>query len=76
MYIFICSNDTLDKSIPIVPNSLSTNDEDDKRAKPEAETSHQTIEVHYMMHNIGSNVDSKTNSKEHDTFEKLPSKMR
>ena len=76
MSIFICSNGTLDKSIPIVLNSSSTNDKDDKRAKPEAETSHQTIEVHYMMHNIGSNVDSKTNSKEHDTFEKLPSKMR
>ena len=36
------SKSTLDKSIPMVPNPLSTNGEDEKPAKLEADTSHQT----------------------------------
>ena len=54
-------------------NPLSTNDEDEKPAKPEAKTSHETTEVHYMMPNIGSNIGSNTNSKQCDTFDKSPS---
>ena len=57
----------------MVPNPLSTNDEDKKPAKLEAETSHETVEVHYMIPNIGSNVGSNTNSKQCDTFDKSPS---
>ena len=54
----------------MVPNPLSTNDKDKKPAELEAETSHEIVEVHYMMPNIGSNVDSTTNSKQCDTFNK------
>ena len=48
----------------MVPNPLSTSGDDEKPAKLEAETSHETVEVHYMMPNIGSNVGSNTNSKQ------------
>ena len=54
----------------MVPNLLSTNDKDKKPAKLEAETLHETVEVHYMMPNIGSNVGSKTNSNQCDSFNK------
>ena len=55
----------------MVLNLLSTNNKDKKPAKLEAETSHETVEVHYMMPNIlGSNVDSNTNSKHCDNFNK------
>ena len=57
----------------MVPNPLSTNGQDEKPAKLEAETSHDTVEVHYMMPNIGSNVGSNTNSKQCDDFGKSPS---
>ena len=56
----------------MVPNLLSTNGQDKKPAKLEAETSHDTVEVHYMMPNIGSNVGSNTNSKQCDAFGKSP----
>ena len=72
MYL-IYSNGTLDKNIPMVPNSLSTNDDNDKPAKLEAATSHDTIEGHYMMPNIRSNVSPNTNSKQCDAFGKSPS---
>ena len=72
----IYSNGTLDKSIPMVPNPLSTNNDDVKPAKLEAETSHETVEVHYMMPNIGSNVGSNTNSKQCGVLDKSPSKVR
>ena len=57
----------------MVPNSLSTNDDDEKPAKLEAETSYETVEVHYMMPNIRSNVSPNTNSKQCDSFGKSPS---
>ena len=60
----------------MVPNSLSTNGQDDKPAKIEAETSHETVEVHYMMPNIGSNISSNTNSKQCGVLDKSPSKVR
>ena len=56
----------------MVPNSLSTNG-DDKPAKLEAEPSYDTVEVHYMMPNIGS---ANTNSKQCDVLDKSPSKVR
>ena len=58
----------------MVPNRLSTNDDDEK--KLEAETSHETVEVHYMMPNIGSNVSSNTNSKQCGVLDKSSSKVR
>ena len=72
----LCSNGTLDKSIPMVPNPLSTNGDDDKPAKLEAETSHETVEGHYMMPNMGSNVSPNTNSKQCDGLDKSQSKVR
>ena len=72
----VYSNGILDKNISMVSNPLNTNDEDKKPAKPEVEISHKKVEVHYMMPNIGSNVGSDTHSKEHDTFDKSPSKVR
>ena len=70
MYICICfyRNGTLDKKMQMVPNSLSTN-ENDKPAKLETE-------VHYMAPNIGSNVGSNTNSNQCDVLDKSPSKVR
>ena len=52
----------------MVPNSLSAN-EDEKLAKLEVETSHQTsttIEGDYTMIDTGSNVGSNKKSKECD----------
>ena len=69
------SNGTLDNNMQMVPNPLSTNDDDDKSAKLEAETSHDTVEVHYMLPNIGSNVSSNTNSKQCDGLDKTQSKV-
>ena len=62
----------------MVPNPLSTNDDgdDEKPAKVEAETSHEIVEVHYMMSNIGSNIGSNTNSKQCDGLDKSQSKVR
>ena len=60
----------------MVPNPLSTNGDDEKPAKLEAETSHETVEVHYMMPNIGSNVSSNTNSKQCVVLDQSPSKVR
>ena len=57
----------------MVTNPLSTNDDDNKPAKLEAETSHETVEGHYMMPNIRSNVSSNTNCKQCDAFGKSPS---
>ena len=73
MYVCMCfySNGTLDKKIQMVPNSLSTN-ENDKATKLETET----VEEHYMTPNIGSNVGSNTNSKQCDVLDKSPSKVR
>ena len=56
----------------MVPNSLSTKG-DEKPAKPEAEPSYDTVEVHYMMPNMGS---ANTNSKQCDVLDKSPSKVR
>ena len=55
----------------MVPNSLSTN-ENDKPAKLETET----VEVHYMTPNIGSNVGFNANFKQCDVLDKSPSKVR
>ena len=60
----------------MVPNPLSTNGQDDKPAKLEAETSHEIAEGHYMMPNIGSNVSSNTNSKQCDGLDKSQSEVR
>ena len=60
----------------MVPNPLSTNGDDDKPAKLEADTSHDTVEVHYMTPNIGTNVGSNTNSKQCDVLDKSQSKVR
>ena len=62
----------------MVPNPLSTNDDDDdeKPAKVEAETSHEIVGVHYMVPNIGSNIGSNTNSKQCDGLDKSQSKVR
>ena len=56
----------------MVPNSLSTNG-DKKPAELEAEVSYDTVEVHYMMPNMGS---ANTNSKQCDVLDKSPSKVR
>ena len=60
----------------MVPNPLSTNGQDEKPAKLEAETSHDTVEVHYMMPNIGGNINSNTNSKQCGGLDKSQSKVR
>ena len=60
----------------MVPNPLSTNGDDDKPAKLEADTSHDTVGVHYMTPNIGTNVGSNTNSKQCDVLDKSQSKVR
>ena len=57
----------------MVPNPFNTNGDDGKPAKLEAETSHETVEVQYMIPYIGSNVGSNTNSKQCDAFGKSPS---
>ena len=47
--------------------------------KPQAETSHQTsttVEGHYTMTDVESNVDFSTNSKQRDAFDKSPSQVR
>ena len=75
MYVY--STGILDKNIPLAPNSLTAK-EDEKTTILEAETSHQTtntIEGHYMMPDIGRNVDSNKISKECNTFDKPPSKV-
>ena len=59
----------------MIPNPLSTNDEDKKPAKPEVEISQEKVEVHYMMPNIGSNVGSNTNTKQCDVLDKSQSKV-
>ena len=57
----------------MVPNSLTTNGQDEKPVKLEAEPSYDTVEVHYMMPNIGS---ANTNSKQCNVLDKSPSKVR
>ena len=59
----------------MVPDPLSTNDEDKKSAKPEVEISQEKVEVHYMMPNLGSNVGSNTNTKQCDVLDKSQSKV-
>ena len=56
----------------MVPNA---NGDDDKSAKLEGETSHETVEVHYMTSDIGTNVGSNTNSKQCDVLDKSQSKV-
>ena len=57
-------------------NPLITNDEDEKPAKLKAETSHDTVEVQYMMPNVGTNVGSNITSKHCDVLDKSQSKVR
>lgn len=71
------STGTLDKNIPLVPISPTTN-EGKKPTKLKAKTSHQTattVEGHYRMPEIGRYVDSTIASMECSTFVKSPSKV-
>ena len=55
---------------------MSTIDENGKPTKLEAETTHETVEVNYVMANMIGYVDSSTNSKPCGVLDKSPSKVR
>ena len=72
---FICkypSNGTPDKNIPMVPNPLSTKDDDEKPDKLEVETSHQTsstLEGPVMSPDMENIKDCNINSQPLDSFD-------